>query len=185
MNIERAKAEDVEIIDKKDDEMAVNETTTVNATVDQVIEAFASEDFARFACEKLGIGFEDFTVAGDTSGPFTATTTRTISADRVPDIAKKFVSKGLKMTQEDVVSAPAEDGSRTIESDIKVSGMPVTATASQQLVPQGEQTVINVSGDVSCGIPLVGKKIATAAEPYVGKVTTRLGGYIEEWLQQK
>lgn len=165
--------------------MAVQETTTVNATVDQVAEAFASEDFARFACEKLNIGFESFEVNGDTAGAFTATSTRNVSADRVPEIAKKFVSKGLKMTQVDTVSAPAEDGSRTIESDIKVSGMPVTAKASQQLVAQGEQTVITVSGDVQCGIPLVGKKIASAAEPYVGKVMTKLGGYIEEWLQQK
>ena len=165
--------------------MAVNETTTVNATVDQVAQAFASEDFARFVCDKLKIGFEGFCVDGDPSGAFTATSTRAVSADRVPDMAKKFVSKGLKMTQVDSVSAPAADGARTVESEINVTGMPVTAKASQQLVPQGEQTVINVSGEVSCGIPLVGKKIAAAAEPYVGKVMTKLGGYIEEWLQQK
>lgn len=165
--------------------MAVNESTTVNAPVDQVVEAFASEDFARFVCEKLGIGFESFSVSGDTAGAFTATSDRAVSADRVPDIAKKFVSKGLKMTQVDSVSAPAADGARTIESNINVSGMPVNAKASQSLVPQGDQTVINVSGEVTCGIPLVGKKIAAAAEPYVGKVMGKLGSLVEAWIAQK
>ena len=165
--------------------MAVNESITVNATVDQVAQAYASEDFARFVCEKLKIGFEGFSVEGSADGAFTATSTRAVSADRIPDMAKKFVSKGLKMTQVDAVSAAAADGGRTIESDINVTGMPVNAKASQQLLPQGEQTVIKVSGEVTCGIPLVGKKIAATAEPYVGKVMTKLGRYIEEWLQQK
>lgn len=161
--------------------MAVQETTTVNAPIDKVAEAYASEDFARFVCSKLGIGFGSFTVAGPTSGEFSATTTRSVGADKVPDIAKKFVSKGLQMEQTDRVSAPATDAGRTINSDIKVSGMPITATATQTLAPQGEKTVINVTGEVTCGIPLVGKKIAAAAEPYVGKVLTKLGGYVEEW----
>lgn len=162
--------------------MAVNESTTVNAPIDRVVEAFASEEFARFVCEKMGIGFEGFALSGETSAAYTAATQRTVSADRVPDIAKKFVSKGVQMTQTDNVSAPAADNSRTVETDIQVSGMPISASASQSLVPQGEKTVINVSGEVKCGIPLVGKKIASAAEPYVGEVMTRLGSYVEEWL---
>lgn len=164
--------------------MSVQESTVVNAPVDRVAAALADEGFARFVCEKLGIGFESFQVAGSPEGAFTATTTREVGADKVPDVAKKFVSKGLHMTQEDSVSAPEADGARTVNSNIKVTGMPVNATATQQLKPQGEQTVINVSGEVTCGIPLVGKKIAAAAEPYVGRVLTKLGRIVEEWLAQ-
>ncbi|MFW0109032.1 DUF2505 domain-containing protein, partial [Rothia sp. P7181] len=155
--------------------MAIQETTTVNAPIDRVIEAYASEDFARFVCEKMGIGFEGLEVSGDTAGAFSAVSKRSVAADRVPDIAQKFVSKGLQMTQSDTVSAPSADGSRTISSDIKVSGMPVSARATQKLTASGEKTVIEVSGQVSCSIPLVGKKIAAAAEPYVGKVLSKLG----------
>ncbi|MFW0155781.1 DUF2505 domain-containing protein [Rothia sp. P6271] len=164
--------------------MAIQETTTVNAPIDRVIEAYASEDFARFVCEKMGIGFEGLEVSGDTSGAFSAVSKRSVAADRVPDIAQKFVSKGLQMTQSDTVSAPSADGSRTISSDIKVSGMPVSARATQKLTASADKTVIEVSGQVSCSIPLVGKKIAAAAEPYVGKVLSKLGSLVEQWVAQ-
>ncbi len=164
--------------------MSVQESTTVNAPIDRVVEAYASEDFARFTCDKLRISFENFSVSGETAGAFTATTTRAVSAERIPDIAKKFISKGVQMTQEDSISAPAADGSRTVSSQIKVNGLPITAKATQQLSAQGEKTQVLVSGDVNCGIPLVGKKLAAAAEPHIGKVLSRLGLYVEEWVSK-
>ena len=58
--------------------MAVQESTVINASVDQVVEAFSSEDFARFVCSEVGVEFGSFSVSGDTSAEFTATTERTI-----------------------------------------------------------------------------------------------------------
>ena len=80
--------------------MAVQESTVINANVEQVIEAFSSEDFARFVCSEVGVEFGSFSVSGDTSAEFTATTERTVPAERVPDIARKFVgnkSGGLRL----------------------------------------------------------------------------------------
>lgn len=165
--------------------MSVQESTVVNATVEQVANAFASEDFARFVCTEVGVEFDSFSVEGDTAGEFTITTGRTIPADRVPDIARKFASNGLNMTQTDRVSAPAADGSRTVDTDVKVKGMPVSATATQKLVAEGEQTRVDVEGEVSCSIPLVGKKIAAAAEPQVGRVLKVLGTSAEKWIAQQ
>ena len=105
--------------------MAVQESTVINASVDQVVEAFSSEDFARFVCSEVGVEFGSFSVSGDTSAEFTATTERTIPADRVPDIARKFVGNGVSMTQVDNVSAPAADGARTVATEVKVNGIPV------------------------------------------------------------
>lgn len=164
--------------------MAVQETTTVNAPIDEVIAAYSNEDFARYVSERARVGLESFSVAGDTAGEFTITTVRAVPADRVPDIAKKFVSKGISMTQTDKVSAPAADGSRTVNTDVSVNGMPVSATATQKLAAQGETTLITVNGEVKCGIPLVGKKIAAAAEPYVGKVLSTLATSAESWIAQ-
>ena len=110
---------------------------------------------------------------------------RTIPSDRVPDIARKFVSNGVNMTQVDRVSAPAADGSRTVDTEVKVNGMPVNAKASQALVSQGEQTRVDVNGEVSCSIPLVGKKIAASAEPQVGRVLKVLGTSAEKWTAQQ
>ena len=47
--------------------MAVQESTVINASVEQVIEAFSSEDFARFVCSEVGVEFGSFSVSGDTS----------------------------------------------------------------------------------------------------------------------
>ena len=158
--------------------MAVQESTVINANVEQVIEAFSSEDFARFVCSEVGVEFGSFSVSGDTSAEFTATTERTVPAERVPDIARKFVGNGVAMTQVDTVSAPAADGSRTVSTEVKVNGVPVSAQATQKLTP-------DVNGEVSCSIPLVGKKIAAAAEPQVGRVLKVLGSSAEKWLAQR
>ena len=158
--------------------MAVQESTVINASVEQVIEAFSSEDFARFVCSEVGVEFGSFSVSGDTSAEFTATTERTVPAERVPDIARKFVGNGVAMTQMDTVSAPAA-------TEVKVNGVPVSAQATQKLTPEGEQTRLDVNGEVSCSIPLVGKKIAAAAEPQVGRVLKVLGSSAEKWLAQR
>ena len=162
--------------------MAVQESTVINASVDQVVEAFSSEDFARFVCSEVGVEFGSFSVSGDTSAEFTATTERTIPADRVPDIARKFVGNGVSMTQVDNVSAPA---ARTVATEVKVNGIPVSASATQHLIPEGDKTRLDVNGEVSCSIPLVGKKIAAAAEPQVGRVLKVLGTSAEKWIAQR
>ena len=151
--------------------MSVQESTVVNVTVEQIATAYASEDFARFVCSEVGVEFESFSLEGDASGEFTATTVRTIPSDRVPDIARKFVSNGVNMTQ--------------VDTEVKVNGMPVNAKASQALVSQGEQTRVDVNGEVSCSIPLVGKKIAASAEPQVGRVLKVLGTSAEKWTAQQ
>ena len=72
-----------------------------------------------------------------------------------------------------------------MDTEVKVNGMPVNAKASQALVSQGEQTRVDVNGEVSCSIPLVGKKIAASAEPQVGRVLKVLGTSAEKWTAQQ
>lgn len=165
--------------------MAVQSTTTIKAPVDQVARAFADENFARFSSEQVRVTLESFSVAGEHTGAFTATTVRGIPSDRIPDMAKKIpgVGGGISMTQVDRVSAPAADGSRTVTSEVTVKGVPVTGSAQQKLVAQGEQTVAEVNGEVKCSIPLVGKKIAAAAEPQIGRVFSALGSSAEEFIK--
>ena len=152
--------------------MAVQESNDVNVSVEQIAAAYASEDFARFVCNEVGVNFVSFNLDGDAAGEYSITTERTIPADRVPDIAKK--------------SAPAADGTRTVNTEVKVSGMPVSAQATQTLTPVSDsQARVDVNGEVSCSIPLVGKKIAAAAEPQVGRVLKVLGTSAEKWTAQQ
>lgn len=165
--------------------MAISENVVVNAPLEKVVAAFASEDFARFVSERLGISLEGFSAEGDTAGAFNATSTRGVPAERVPDMAKKFVSKGLSLTQVDTVSAPAADGARTVTSEIKAGGVPISANATQTLTAEGETIKVAVTGEVNSSIPFVGGKIAKAAEPFAGKALTKVARSLEEWIQQQ
>lgn len=165
--------------------MAVQSSTTINASIDLVARAFADENFARFVSEKVRVQFDSFQLQGDPAAAFTATTVRSVPADRLPDIAQKIpgASSGISLTQVDQVSAPAADGSRTILSEVSVKGIPVTGKATQTLTPQGDATVAQVEGEVKCSIPLIGKKIAAAAEPQIGRVFSALGSGAEEFIK--
>ena len=83
---------------------------------------------------------------GVNSGSFSVSVTPPLSSPQppsvpfppscVPDIARKFVGNGVCWTQVDTVSAPAADGSRTVSTEVKVNGMPVSAQATQKLTPR-------------------------------------------------
>ncbi len=83
-------------------------------------------------------------------------------AERVPDIARKFVGTTALPGQVDTVSAPAADGSRTV-SQVKVNSIPCPAQATQ-VDPEGEQTRLDVDGEESPAPSAGGQKIAAAAE---------------------
>ena len=105
--------------------MSVNASTTIKAPVDTVLKTFVDEAFVRHVTELGGAQFESFEVNGDTSTAFTATTVRSMGSDKLPDAVKKFVKNGVKFTQVDTYDAPAADGSRTVRTEIKASGLPV------------------------------------------------------------
>lgn len=165
--------------------MAMKESHTINASIDRVIEAFTSEDFARHVAQKAGVEFQSLSVDGETSGPFTVTTVRGVGADKVPSVAQKFVGNGVKLTQVDEYSAPKENGSRSVETKIDVAGLPVSATAHQELKSEGEKTSVDVEGEVKANIPLVGKKISAAAEPYIGKALSLQSTTAEAWIKKQ
>ena len=137
--------------------MAVQESTVINASVEQVVEALSSEDFARFVCSEAGVAFGSF----------------------------MFVVNCVFMSQGDSVRAPGASRARTVTTEVKVNGIPVSASATQHLIPEGDKTRLDVNGEVSCSIPLVGKKIAAAAEPQVGRVLKVLGTSAEKWIAQR
>ncbi len=162
--------------------MAVTASTTVPAPVEQVVATFADEAFVRHVAQKAGATLESFEVSGEITGAFTVTTVRAMSADRLPEVARKFVGSSVHLTQTDAYEAPASDGSRVVRSDIRVASLPVSGSADQTLRPQDGQTEVNVDCAVKANIPFVGKKVAEAAEPYVGKALSLQSREAEAWL---
>ena len=162
--------------------MPVNASTTIKAPLDTVLNTFVDEAFVRHVSDRAGTTLESFEVSGDTTTAFTVTTVRTMSADKLPDVVQKFVKGAIKLNQVDTYDAPAADGSRDARTEIKAHGLPVGANATQTLTSTNDETLVEVTGDVVANIPLVGKKIAAAAEPYIGKALTLQARAAESWI---
>ncbi|WP_269938290.1 DUF2505 domain-containing protein [Arthrobacter sp. HY1533] len=162
--------------------MALAASTTLSATAQSVTDVFANEDFIKHVSETVGGVLLSFTISGSTAGAFTTKTVRTLPTTRMPDIAKKVLGSSLTVTQDESWSAPAADGSRTNSIKLSVSGAPVDVTAEQKLVASGESTVVELSGEVKSGVPFLGAKIASAAEPVIGRALNLQATLAQEWL---
>lgn len=164
------------------DPMALEATTTLNYPVDQVAAVFADEAFQRHVSELVGGKLESFAVEGELAGAFTATVVRQVPTGRLPEIAKKFVGEYLNVTQVEAWTAPEADGSRQADIKVKIAGAPVDVAAVQRLAADGSKTRIELSGKVSSSVPLLGGKIADAAEPMVSKALNLEATQAEAWL---
>lgn len=162
--------------------MALAASTTLTASPQRVTDVFTNEEFIQHVSFTVGGTLKSFEINGETTGAFTTKTVRTLPTDRMPDIAKKFVGASLTVTQEESWSAPAADGSRVNAIKLSVAGAPVNVSATQKLTPAGESTVVDLAGSVTSSIPFLGAKIASAAEPVIGKALNLQATLAQEWL---
>ena len=80
----------------------------------------------------------------------------------VPGFAKRFLSPTNSVEQHDRWDAPAKDGSRRGTWEVNARGVPVTAGGTLRLTPgQRGTTVVEIAGDVTSSVPLVGGKLAS------------------------
>ncbi|MFC8302268.1 DUF2505 domain-containing protein [Specibacter sp. NPDC057265] len=162
--------------------MALSAATTLQAPAQSVTDVFANEGFIKHVSETVGGELKSFTISGPTTGAFTTTTVRTLPTTRMPDIAKKVLGATLTVTQNESWSAPAADGSRTNTIKLAVAGAPVDVKAEQKLRADGSTTVVELSGQVTSGVPFLGAKIASAAEPVIGRALNLQATLAQEWL---
>jgi hypothetical protein len=88
------------------------------------------------------------------------------------------------VTQLEDWSAPAADGSRTVQVRLSIAGAPLEVTAVEQLSPEGEDTRVQIEGKVTSSIPFLGGKIASAAEPMIGKALNLQAREASGWLKK-
>ena len=67
---------------------------------------------------------------------------------------------------------------------ITVGGVPVTVSGTEQLTGQGEVSELAVDAKVSSSIPFIGGKLASAAEPYIGKALNLQAAQVNAWLSK-
>jgi carbon monoxide dehydrogenase subunit G len=92
------------------------------------------------------------------------TTTRTVEAE-IPAFAKKF----LKPTNDVVEIKDWDPTTRTAKLDVDIKGAPTRVTGTIRIRPEGTGTSYEIDYQVSCSIPLVGKKIADYADDLTAK----------------
>lgn len=165
--------------------MAVTASTTVPAPLDQVVVTFTDEEFIRHVTHRAGATLDSVEVAGDVEAQFAVTTVRTMAADRLPEMARKFVGSSVQLTQVDTYHTADADGIRIVRTEISVGALPVSGSATQTLTPQGGSTDVHVHCVVKANIPFVGKMVAEAAEPFIGKALSLQSQEAEAWLASR
>ncbi len=83
---------------------------------------------------------------------------REVPAD-VPRAMRKFLGEWNNIKQVENWSGTPGKGYQC-DISIEINGVPVTIAGKMELTPEGSGCSNNISLDISCGIPLVGKKLA-------------------------
>lgn len=164
--------------------MALNASTQIAHPADKVIATLADNGFAEHLTSLAKGTLSSFTVDGDIAGAFTITTVRALPTDRVPDFARKFVGSSIDVTQVEQWSAPQANGSRNATVKITVAGVPVSVSGTESLTAAGDVTDFAIDAKVSSSIPFIGGKIASAAEPYLGKALNMQAEQVNTWLSK-
>ena len=151
--------------------MKLRETMNLPLSAREAAAMYADSDYAEIRRRTLGADAASAVVSGDPAGEFTVTTDLHLPTDRVPDIAKRFVGSSLTVRETQRWSAPAADGSRTGTMEFDVVGLPAGMQGTARLAPAGEGScTVEIDGDLTAKVPLIGARLEKAAQPYVSKV---------------
>ncbi len=158
--------------------------------------------FLARTCEATGALSHEVDVSDGPGGATVLTTVRVLPTDRVPDLVRSLVGQHLTVRRVDTWQAAAADGSRSGRIGVAIVGTPVSMTGTLALAAVGSGsggsgsggsgsggsgslgvgTHESVDGELTASVPLIGGRIAKAAEPAVRaaiEVEQRIGA---AWL---
>ncbi|WP_432557992.1 DUF2505 domain-containing protein [Granulicoccus sp. GXG6511] len=139
--------------------MEINTSLVFPADPATVFGMMTDPDFLTEVAKEAGSLDQTIRVNG-----LTTTSERTLAA---PDAAKKFTGDTIRIVEERVWSEAQPDGARTASLNLTSPGQPISMPGSVSLTPQGDSTRIDIVGDLTVKIPLVGKKLEKMAAPAV------------------
>lgn len=144
--------------------MKIEETWSYDAPAEQVFQMLLDPAFQEAKCAATGALSHSVSITDQTARQVIETH-REMAAEGLPENVARIVGKTLKIIEIQRWGQPAEDGSRTADVDVSLSGLPVNFAGHIQLTPDGDSTRMHVLGDLRARIPLVGKKVETASAP--------------------
>ncbi|GAA1151800.1 DUF2505 domain-containing protein [Nesterenkonia lutea] len=166
--------------------MALETELVIEHNVQSIIEAYADRDFNEHLSKKVGAKLLSFEVNGPLDGAFEIVTEQSMPADKLPEIAKKVIKGEVSVHVTHSWSAPDASGSRRADTAVKIASAPVSADSAQNLHARGDQeTLSTVRGEVNVNIPLIGKKIKAAAEPYMRKFVDLQAREVSAWISRR
>lgn len=109
---------------------------------------------------------EDVLADGGANDGFRVRAAMTVPTSGVPAAAARVVGSTIDVTYLMRWSAADTSGARSADLDVDIAHLPVAGTARLDLVPTGPATCrIDVDGDITASVPLVGRSIEKAALP--------------------
>ena len=125
----------------------------------------------------------DVDVVGTPDGGFTVTTRRTMPTDTLPDAARSFVGDTLDIRQVEAWERPSADGARAGSLVVEVVGAPLRLSGMLRLRRDGEGSVQDITGDLTCSVPLLGGRLEKAAYPAFMAAIRKEAETGAAWLQ--
>jgi Protein of unknown function (DUF2505) len=165
--------------------MKVASAHTYSAPSDAVFAVMTSPDV--MVAKYQALGHHDVRVVEHRveSGIISIRTRRGVPMD-VPGFAKRFFSSVNVVEQHDEWDPVLPDGSRCGIWQVTARGVPVTVGGQLRLSPTPEgQTIVEVTGDVMCPMPLVGSKIAAFVGDDVERTMHAEEAFIDGYLCER
>jgi hypothetical protein len=126
--------------------------------IDAVFKFFSDPKLVKAKFEGIGTRHVEVLETADSQGRGVTRTKREVPAN-VPGILKKFLGAWNKVEQTEKWQT-SNDGVRTCDLEVNIVGVPVNVSGTMTLRPEGKGCVNDIRIKVTCGIPLVGGKLA-------------------------
>lgn len=138
--------------------MEVRDKHSYAQDVDTLFKHFCDATQVQSKHEALGARNINLVKFESTDSTLNVIIEREVPAD-VPKAMKKFLSDWNQIKQVESWSGTPGEGYHC-DISIEISGVPVTIAGTMDLTSEGAGCSNSVCLDISCGIPLVGKKLA-------------------------
>lgn len=142
--------------------MKVHSTHTYAAAPDAVLAMMTDPDV--LTAKYTALGHRDITIVEHIveGGAVTVRSRRSVPME-VPGFAKRFLSPMNSVEQHDHWDPPAADKSRTGTWQVNAKGVPVNVGGTLRISPGSKRgtTVVEIRGEVTSSVPLVGGKLAS------------------------
>ncbi|PWN56595.1 DUF2505 domain-containing protein [Abyssibacter profundi] len=136
--------------------MKFQQSLQYNKPSDEVIQLFGDPSYFERKFQKLNALAFDVLDQSSTGDQFSIKMKLTFPLSvPVPGFAKKVVGDTTTLIEQDSWDLAAKTGTLSVD----IQGAPVKAVGQMKLVDQAGGCVNEISWDISCSVPLIGKKI--------------------------